>query len=97
MKILDRFLEDKHDGVDDEFDMMKYPMQFVNPDTRMVRKGYLQDCIKEVVGDEFKMTLIVLDADMSQIHKLVVQCIAPAGSVVDWDNIHCPYQMITSV
>lgn len=57
-----------------------------------LKKGYIQDAKQEIQGRFYQLTMIIMAG--GTLYTIRKQCLAPEGCQVDWDNIHCAFDLV---
>lgn len=91
--VIKTFLYDKGRGKldNEEHKFNKYSIQFVH--NNVLINGYLQDVKQTIDKQQYSLELVILGSDNSTLYTVTKSCVAPEGCLVDWDSIHCSYNI----
>lgn len=92
--VITRFLKEKgtKEFQEDKNKFLKYPILFSDHEG-VLKNGYLQDAVRRYSNTRHQLELIVLSENKTSIYHIRKTCRAPEGCTIDWDKVHCVYQV----
>jgi len=76
---------------DDVDKFEKYPYYFTHKDK--LTFAYIQDAEERISDTTYELILVLMNKARTQTVIISRKCIAPVGCVINWDNVHCAYNI----
>ena len=72
----------------------QYPITITDHENRVV-EAFIQDAVITVEKENFNLDMIVIAQyeEKEQALSISKNCIAPEGCMIDWDTLHCAYEI----
>lgn len=96
--MIQEFLRAKRafDFVGDTDKFTDYPIQFTD-ETGDLTNGFIQDADEKVEGDTHILEVIILvdnEVEEDKFYTIIKTCKAPIDCKVDWDLVHCAFDLV---